>query len=545
MLAVTSASELLSRCWPHSLIACGALRAGFMPQDPPENPKTLDRLPRITRVTGQLTVLEGRVTGRKFKVDDVATIGRSPDASIMLDDPEVSRLHARLSREPSGGFVIEDLASKNGTTVNGARVERRVLAFGDRIRVGPHIVLEFNGFDAVEEHIVQRQRFEAIGRLGVGIAHDLNNVLAALDAGAVYLRELPPERVLGDAEVRECIADLVLASARASELTRGILSFARGRGSQHSPVDVSSLSAEVVRMLRHTLDQSIRIQPSIEPSVLVHGSQSELHQVILNLCLNARDAMPEGGVLAISAAVATSVPPDLGFPAERPLAVIGVADSGMGMDAETQRRIFDPFFTTKREGAGYGVGLATVREIVTLHSGRIVLESAPGRGSRFLVYLPLLDVERVRFSSTEERVPPATRRPTSSTSVLLVDDEQIVRRSMARLLRQAGFEVTEAADGAEAIARYARKRFDLVVMDLDMPGLDGEQTQARLNVLDPLVRIVFASGHVDPKREASVRARGALAFLQKPFALEVLLGIAQEVLSADFAGDIDEPTRPR
>jgi signal transduction histidine kinase/ActR/RegA family two-component response regulator len=496
-------------------------------------------------VAGQLTVLEGRVTGRKFKVEDAATIGRSPDASVMLDEPEVSRLHARLSRDASGAFVLEDLQSRNGVSVNGVRIDRRVLAFGDRIRIGPNIVLEFNGFDAVEEHIVQRQRFEAIGRLGVGIAHDLNNVLAALDAGAAYLRELPPDRVLGDPEVRECIADLVLASARASELTRGILSFARGRGSEHAPVDLSTLAGEVVRMLRHTLDQSIRIQPRIEPSVMVHGSQSELHQVILNLCLNARDAMPDGGSLSISAGMMDQPPPELGFRPGRAVAVLTVADSGTGMDPETQSRIFDPFFTTKREGAGYGLGLATVREIVTLHSGHITLESALGKGSRFSVYLPLLEEERVRFSSTEERVPPATRRPPSTTSVLLVDDEQIVRRSMARLLRQAGFDVTEAADGAEAIARYSRKPFDLVVLDLDMPGLDGEQTQSRLVALDPFVRIVFASGHVDPKREASVRARGALAFLQKPFALDVLLNIAHEVLSADFAGDVDEPTRPR
>jgi CheY-like chemotaxis protein len=278
---------------------------------------------------------------------------------------------------------------------------------------------------------------------------------------------------------------------------------------------------------------------------MVHGSQSELHQVILNLCLNARDAMPDGGSLSISAGMMDQPPPELGFRPGRAVAVLTVADSGTGMDPETQSRIFDPFFTTKREGAGYGLGLATVREIVTLHSGHITLESALGKGSRFSVYLPLLEEERVRFSSTEERVPPATRRPPSTTSVLLVDDEQIVRRSMARLLRQAGFDVTEAADGAEAIARYSRKPFDLVVLDLDMPGLDGEQTQSRLVALDPFVRIVFASGHVDPKREASVRARGALAFLQKPFALDVLLNIAHEVLSADFAGDVDEPTRPR
>jgi CheY-like chemotaxis protein len=226
------------------------------------------------------------------------------------------------------------------------------------------------------------------------------------------------------------------------------------------------------------------------------------------------------------------------------VAVLSVADTGTGMDAATKARIFEPFFTTKREGVGYGLGLATVHEIVTLHGGKIHLDTELGSGSRFTVYLPIVD-DAVRFSSTEERPAPLTRRPSGTVSILLVDDEQIVRRSVARLLRQAGFAVTEAADGAEAIALYSRRAHDLVVLDLDMPGIDGEQTQARLVVLDPYIRIVFASGHADPKREASVRARGALAFLQKPFGLETLIGLVNEVLASEIAGDYDEPTRPK
>jgi signal transduction histidine kinase/CheY-like chemotaxis protein len=509
-----------------------------------------ERVPTVDETSragtaAQLTIIEGRATGRKFKVTESAIIGRSPDAGVMLDDPEVSRLHARLSRNDAGAFQIEDLGSKNGTLINGVRVERRLLVYGDKIRLGPHVVLEFHGFDAVEDYIIQRQRFEAIGRLGVGIAHDLNNVLAALDAGASYLRELPPDRVLGDAEVRECISDLGLAAARATELTRGILSFARGRGSERAAVDLATLVGEVVRMLRHTLDHSIRIDPAVEAGVLVHGSQSELHQVLLNLCLNARDAMPEGGILRISAAKQAGVPRDLGFADGQIAAVLSVADTGTGMDPETQRRIFDPFFTTKREGAGYGLGLGTVREIVTLHGGQVGIESAPGRGSRFTIYLPALDAGE-RFSSTEERVPqPSLGLNGARVSILLVDDEQIVRRSVARLLRQTGFEVIEAADGAEAIARYSRRAYDLVLLDLDMPGLNGEQTQARLVTLDPKVRIVFATGHADPKREAAVRARGALAFLQKPYGLDTLVGLVNHVLEAKHSIEFEELTRPR
>ncbi len=516
------------------------------PQMPtPQRLPTLDGLPQQTQPAAQVTIVDGRAAGRKFKVESEATIGRSPDALIMLDDPEVSRVHARIRRTESLEFEISDADSKNGVFVNGVRVERRVLAFGDKIRVGPRILLEFNDFNPVEDQLIQRQRFEAIGRLGVGIAHDLNNVLAALDAGAAFLRDLPSERCLGDEDVRECITDLGVAAARASELTRGILSFARGRGADRRAIDLSLLLAEVVRMLRHTLDRAIQVEAAVEPSVLVHGNQSELHQVILNLCLNARDAMPKGGTLRVAVERVASPPAEAGFPADFAVVRLVVADDGVGMDAETQRRLFEPFYSTKREGLGYGLGLATVREIITLHGGRVVVESKLSQGSRFSVYLPELEPESIRFTATAERAPAALQPQKAHVSVLLVDDEQIVRRSMGRLLRQAGFDVTEAADGAEAIAYYSRRKYDLVLMDLDMPGMDGEQTQARLVILDPYIRIVFASGHVDPKREASVRARGALAFLQKPFTLQVLSELVSEILSADVSGEFDEPTRPR
>jgi CheY-like chemotaxis protein len=274
---------------------------------------------------------------------------------------------------------------------------------------------------------------------------------------------------------------------------------------------------------------------------MVHGSKSELHQVLLNLCLNARDAMPQGGVLRISAARSSVAPSDLGWDPDRSAAVVTVSDTGIGMDAETQARVFDLFFTTKREGAGYGLGLATVRELVTLNGGQISLESAPGRGTRFTIYLPLL--EREDLASTIERQPPASMRPAGGAfSILLVDDEHLVRRSVARRLRQAGFEVTEATGGTEAVVRYSRRAHDLVLLDLDMPGLDGEQTQAKLVALDPRVSIVFVSGYADPQRAAAVRAAGALGLIEKPFSLDTLIGLANDVLASKR--DSDFPTRP-
>jgi signal transduction histidine kinase/CheY-like chemotaxis protein len=495
-----------------------------------EVPEPVATIERVSNVGGSamLVVVGGSFKGRRFKIDSPITLGRSPLATVMLDDPEVSRLHARCS-PVDGGFEIEDLQSRNGTFVNGERVAHQRLALGDKIRLGPHSILELRGIDVLEDTLVQRQRFEAIGRLGIGIAHDMKNTLAALDAGVVFLADLPADRPMGDAETRACLADLGLAVTRATQLARDLLSFARGRGTDRGTLDLGSLVSDVGRMLRHTLDQRVRIELFARSNVYVHGSKSELHQVLMNLCLNARDAMPEGGVLRVRTGVASAEAAKQGANGEPLLAELSVEDSGVGMDAETQSRIFTQFFTTKHEGAGYGLGLYTAREMVLQHGGMISLESAVGRGTRFTVHLPLLDADVGLLSATGERGPAQIPRcPQPSQSVLLVDDEPTVRRSMARLLKRAGFDVREAASGAEAMEAYGRDAPDLVLLDLNMPGLDGEATQARLLALDPDVKIVFATGDGDTRRHSVLLGRGALAVLEKPYSLDALFAVLAE-----------------
>ena len=489
---------------------------------------TQEHVPR-PGAAAQLTVLEGCARGARFKVSESATLGRSPDATIMLDDAEISRLHARVSRTDMGTFVLEDLGSRNGTFVNGTRIKRRLLAYGDKIRLGPQTVLELNGFDPVEDYIIQRQRFESLGRLSVGVSHDLNNVLSTLDAGTSYLLELPVDKALGESDVRECLSDIMLAVGRARDLTRSVVSFARGWGTDRASADLSTLVIEVVRMLRLTFERTIRIEQNTAPGVFVYGSRSELHQVILNLCLNARDAMPNGGVLQLATCIEETPPSELEWKQGQAAAVLSVRDSGFGMEAEVQARVFELFFTTKREGVGFGLGLANVREIVSLHGGQILLKTAPGQGTTFTIYMPLLHVDTVRMSTTQgESLPKISVPPTPPASVLLVDDEPLVRRSVARRLRQAGIEVVEAADGIEALEHYAKRRYGLVVLDFDMPRLDGPETQARLLEMDPDVSIVFATGYVDSARMTAVRIRGALALLEKPYSFDTLINLASE-----------------
>jgi CheY-like chemotaxis protein len=305
------------------------------------------------------------------------------------------------------------------------------------------------------------------------------------------------------------------------------------------------LVREVVRMLRHAFGRDIDLQASIQPGVLVHGNSSDLQQVLLNLCLNARDAMPEGGVLRIGTRSLPVAPPDIAWRPDHPLAILTVADTGVGMDDLTRERIFEPFFTTKGEGRAYGLGLASVREIIGYHGGLVAVESTQGQGSTFTIYLPLVEPDAERLSSTLEHEAVTPHRPLpSSVSILLVDDEQIVRRSVARRLRQAGFEVTEAADGQEALQSYRHRPCTLVLLDLDMPGLDGETTHARLAELDPAVRVVYATGYADVNRAAQIRAQGALALLEKPYDIEELVELAAQVVEG-VDPDASEPdTRP-
>jgi CheY-like chemotaxis protein len=371
-----------------------------------------------------------------------------------------------------------------------------------------------------------------VGRLGAGIAHDLNNVLAALHAGTAFLQQLALSTQLGDSRVRECLRDLTLATNQGADLTRGILRIVRGKRAVRESVDLGHLVMEVARILRHTIDHSIQLETAVMPDVVVHGNHSELQQVLLNLCLNARDAMPQGGQLRV--AVNLVMPgPELGLGSDRQCALLEVADTGTGIDVETQDRIFEPFFTTKREGAGFGIGLSTVRDLVKLHGGRIALSTAHGQGSVFRVYFPAVDVQT--FATTGERAPLPQQpyRADRPVSILLVDDEQLLRRSFGRLLRQHGFQVTEAAGGGEALTLYAAGRHDLVILDLDMPGMSGEATQVELLRRSPEARIMFASGHADPQREQVVREQGARAFLQKPYEIELLVATIHQVMRQD------------
>ena len=484
-------------------------------------------------------MIEGPQAGQKFKIDGDVVLGRAIDATIVLEDAEVSRSHARISRNPVGSYVLEDLGSRNGTLVNGVPVQKQFLAFGDKIQIGPRVLILFAPFDPIEDQLLQRQRLEALGRVGAGVAHDLNNMLGAISASIDFLGRLPGNRPVDAEDVTASVTDIRIALQQASELARGILKFARGRSRGHALVDISVLCQEVIRLARHTFDRAIVIEQDIRPNLVVSGDQAELHQVLMNLCLNARDAMPAGGTLRIQAAIVSDETTG------RSHVAIAIRDSGSGMDAATRARIFEPFFTTKPEGAGFGLGLSTVREVVGMHGGSVNVESEPGAGTTFFLYLPASAGQPmpVRITGGHREL-----RPNDATSalILLVDDEEVVRRSTARLLRQAGHQVLEAPGGREATQMYlsAERRPDLVILDLDMPHLNGEQTQRLILSIDAKARILFMSGHDDFIRENSSSIGNAAGYLRKPCNVTLLLSTVNDVLHPERAFGEEELTSP-
>jgi len=366
----------------------------------------------------------------------------------------------------------------------------------------------------LEEQLRQSQRLEAIGQLAGGIAHDFNNLLLAIRGyGELALRRV--ER--GDTDVGGELRDLLDAADRAAELTRQLLAFGRRQVMHLEVIDLRDVVVDMDRLLRRWIGEQVELVVVRPPEpVLVEADRGQLEQVLANLAVNARDAMHDGGRLEIAVAVA---------PDGRE-AVLSVADTGCGMDAETAARVFEPFFTTKGED-GSGLGLSTVHGIVSQSGGRIELDSSLGRGSTFSIHLPL--------SGKEPALPaeaPATARGRGET-VLVVEDDAMVRKIVAAMLAERGYGVLEA-DGAESALAVARHEpaVDLVLSDLVMPGANGRETVALLRELLPEAKTIFMSGYADDVVIRSGGPEPGTAFIQKPFDGEELARCVRDVLGA-------------
>jgi signal transduction histidine kinase len=316
------------------------------------------------------------------------TLGRDNDCDLKLDDSFASRQHARLVFQDEEWFVTD--MSRNGTWINGRTASgRNRLQFGDRLRVGNTLLL-FSRRDSLEENARHQQRLETLGRLGTGVAHDINNILASVlvNADLLALYFASNDHVT-DPE-RECVEDIRLAAKRGAELAKRILDHSKAGSADDTNVDLGMLVREVIQLLRRTFPADVSIEADLAEGVLVRGNRGSLQQVVMNLLVNARDAIEKHGCITVHLAL-TDVPPcDVAF-ADRHAELI-VRDNGKGIPAEVQAHILEPFFTTKK-GSGSGVGLATVSDIVRDHGGQLSFTSKEGEGAEFTVTLPTLTTQ--------------------------------------------------------------------------------------------------------------------------------------------------------
>ncbi|MBI5154788.1 PAS domain S-box protein [Candidatus Poribacteria bacterium] len=389
------------------------------------------------------------------------------------------------------------------------------------------------GQDITEEHRLREQlrlaqRMEAIGQLAGGIAHDFNNILTTITGcGNLLLEDLP-----ASSQEREDVQEIVEAAGRAAELTKQLLAFSRQQPQELRPVDLNELVLGLQRLLQRLLGNTITlvVQPSLTP-VAALGDRSQMEQVVINLCVNARDAMPDGGTLTITAGSRSLDEPSALRLRMNPgeYVTLSVTDTGTGIAPEIRDRIFDPFFTTKTQGQGTGLGLATVYGIVSQSGGVIELETVVGAGSTFRIILPA-----AAMGAASGAAHPRGRPRGGTEGILLSTDEESVRRLAVRSLRGFGYAVIEAADGAQALraAESCPKPLDLLVTDLALPGLDGSALAARLREQWPALRVLFICGQADAHEVDRLRQFSSSRLLSKPFTPKDLAWAVRDLLDS-------------
>jgi len=464
-----------------------------------------------------------------------------------------SELFVKLLHPDDRERVLADAARwKAGEGEPGPAIEYRLIArdgqvvwvYGDSVQVrdaegrsvySQGFLIDITGRKRLEEELRQTQRMEAVGRLAGGVAHDFNNVLAVIIGFAnLLLRDLA-----ADDPQREKAEQIARAGERAATLTRQLLAFSRRQLLQPEILDLNHVVLEMKRLLERLIGEDIRLLTMLDPSLgSVRADRAQLEQVILNLAVNARDAMPGGGRIVIETRNVEFGEPDgdeLPDWSAGPYVMLEVSDTGHGMDETTRAHAFEPFFTTKESGKGTGLGLATVYGIITQSGGSISVTSKPGEGARFTIYLPRVDERVPVVDQPQDSDEDALR---GSEVILLVEDDRAVRDMVRRVLADHGYEVVAAESARAGIEVSARRHgeIDLLLTDVVLPGLSGRQLSEALTATHARMRTLYMSGYTDDAIVHHGVLDEGIAFISKPFAPSALLRKVREVLGVHEPG---------
>ena len=392
-----------------------------------------------------------------------------------------------------------------------------------------HVARDITERKQFEQQLRQSQRLESLGVLAGGIAHDFNNLLTGILGNASIVTEIIPSSSPAQPFLRE----IVKAGQRLSDLTRQLLAYSGRGGLTMTEINLSDLVREISTLIQSSIPKNVQVRLQLgEQLPLVHADPSQIQQIVMNLIINGAEAVPEGafGSVLVSTGFqsvddayikTTSAPTEL---RTGPYVYLEVSDTGAGMDPDTQARIFDPFFTTKVKGRG--LGLAAVLGIIHSHKGAIKLYSQPGKGSTFKVLLPAADAGPLRAPSSHRL------DLRGAGTILVVDDEEIVRKVARSALELYGYTVIVASDGNDALQIFEQRadEIDLVLLDLIMPNMGGEETYRRLRLRQPDVRVILTSGYSDSQAQERCAGKALASFIKKPYTAAALGEIVQRVL---------------
>jgi two-component system cell cycle sensor histidine kinase/response regulator CckA len=447
---------------------------------------------------------------------------------------QVADLIARAAKGEAKLKAVELRGAKSGSG------EERTAELSASSVDGGNIILYLSDVSeqkALETRFAQAQKMQAVGQLAGGVAHDFNNLLTVIIGNCEFLLM---RHQAGDSSFKE-INEVHQSALRAAALVSQLLAFSRKQTMQPKMLALGEVIGELAQMLRRLVGEGITLNVERESELwAVHADEAQLGNAIINLVVNARDAMPSGGTVTIrtanqtvntAAALGTAIMPAGDY------VRINVADTGTGMSKEIQSKIFDPFFTTKPVGQGTGLGLATVYGIVKQSGGFITVDSEPGKGTCFSIYLPRRKLE-ASDAAPAEAAPAAARDVTGQDTILLVEDEEAVRSFAARALRMRGYNVLEAGGGEEAleIVKNDANKIDLIITDVVMPNMDGPTMVRHVKVLKPDLRVIFMSGYAEEAFRRNDQNSEDIHFLPKPFGLKQLAAKVKEVLAGAAVG---------